>query len=375
MPDSDFSLLLGALDFAVFRREGEDLFTSLGTVPAWAEPILSPAGGEGTVRLGEHSFFLEHFLFDAEAFWSGGTDGTLPSCSWSEPAVGGQVTSFQATALSQGGRQFMVIAPAGKVFAEHRTILQQARQGQLEHEGLIKEVEKKEVLVHCIVHDLANPLAGIVGVLGLLESEPLTAPGQRMLQLAREACARQQGLIQQILDVFRSEHQALESGDLDPRHAPDLLETARASIEHAEPFCQRREVRLRLEIEGDAGQPWPVLGERSRLERIFGNLIENAYRHTPRASEVTVRLLARGEEAEVRIEDAGGGVPEEAIPHLFKKLASSRTGKAGKAGLGLYFCRITVERWSGEIGYSRTERGSACFWFRLKRLISADAPR
>ncbi|MBL8189741.1 MAG: sensor histidine kinase, partial [Acidobacteria bacterium] len=39
----------------------------------------------------------------------------------------------------------------------------------------------------------------------------------------------------------------------------------------------------------------------------------------------------------------------------------------GKIGLGLYFCRITVEHWKGEIGHAPRETGGTRFWFRLPR--------
>jgi len=36
-------------------------------------------------------------------------------------------------------------------------------------------------------------------------------------------------------------------------------------------------------------------------------------------------------------------------------------------GLGLYFCRITIEGWGGAIGYHPSPLGGACFWFRLPK--------
>ncbi|MEO0558353.1 MAG: ATP-binding protein, partial [Bacteroidota bacterium] len=71
--------------------------------------------------------------------------------------------------------------------------------------------------------------------------------------------------------------------------------------------------------------------------------------------------------------DDGPGVPPDEIADLFTRL---RQGKAtgattpGKAGLGLYFCRITAENWGGQIRYATRDDGGAQFSVQLPR---ADA--
>jgi signal transduction histidine kinase len=113
-------------------------------------------------------------------------------------------------------------------------------------------------------------------------------------------------------------------------------------------------------------EDWKVIGERSRLERVIFNLVENALRHGPAGSTVSVDARVDGGAVHVCVEDEGNGVPLEQVSGLFEKFAQGR-GQIGKAGLGLYFCRIMVERWGGSIGYTpRPGRGSR-FWFRLPR--------
>jgi hypothetical protein len=52
---------------------------------------------------------------------------------------------------------------------------------------------------------------------------------------------------------------------------------------------------------------------------------------------------------------------------LTKIKFSQGKDKSGKAGLGLYFCKITLERWGGSIGYLPRPEGGSRFWFRLPR--------
>jgi len=49
---------------------------------------------------------------------------------------------------------------------------------------------------------------------------------------------------------------------------------------------------------------------------------------------------------------------------MFEKFSQARAN-TGKVGLGLYFCRITIESWGGTIGYTPRATGGAQFWFRL----------
>jgi signal transduction histidine kinase len=131
-------------------------------------------------------------------------------------------------------------------------------------------------------------------------------------------------------------------------------------------------MRLQLDPSIDVTKAWKVVGENSRLERILNNLVENAFRHSPANSTVTIGIKEDGEEILITVEDEGTGVSPELSQHLFQKFYQGKD-QPGKAGLGLYFCRITVEAWGGTIGYSpRSKKGSE-FWFRLPKMIVADS--
>ncbi len=69
------------------------------------------------------------------------------------------------------------------------------------------------------------------------------------------------------------------------------------------------------------------------------------------------------------IDNQGSDVPPEIVNILFQKFSQGKN-KSGRAGLGLYFCRITIERWGGKIGYLPNPKGGSRFWFRLSRPVS-----
>jgi signal transduction histidine kinase len=81
---------------------------------------------------------------------------------------------------------------------------------------------------------------------------------------------------------------------------------------------------------------------------------------------VTVSIAADEAGVLVTVEDEGPGVPPELMDAIFEKFSQAQA-QPGKAGLGLYFCRITIEGWGGTIGYSQRATGGARFWFRLPR--------
>lgn len=228
-------------------------------------------------------------------------------------------------------------------------------------EGATRDIEKQDILLHTIVHDLASPLSGIVGCLNALE-EGVDNPDDhaRLLELALRQAHRQEQLIRQILDVFR----ARSDGEDDTRAAvpPDLSRTVLQLVESLEPSFTLHGVVLRLEDRLPKGFR-RVIGEQSRLERVLANLLDNGLRHAPEGSTVEVSLEGDERRAIVSVLDQGPGVPEDRTSELFQKL---RQGESrGKLGLGLYFCRITVQRWGGNIGYTPRSEGGARFWFEL----------
>ncbi|KLK88564.1 histidine kinase [Methanoculleus sediminis] len=84
------------------------------------------------------------------------------------------------------------------------------------------------------------------------------------------------------------------------------------------------------------------------LSEVFANLIGNAAKHGGPAVETTVRVEERGEEALVSVEDTGPGIPDAIKVRLFERLVRGTHGAAG-TGLGLYICRMLIERYGGRI--------------------------
>ncbi|MGH9843139.1 MAG: sensor histidine kinase [Blastocatellia bacterium] len=257
---------------------------------------------------------------------------------------------------------------------QQRLMQQKGNELQLSYQRLVKEIQKKDILLHCIVHDLAGPLMGIKGGFELLAGEPISDSGRKFLEIGLRQANKQETLIREILQAFSAELASLEAFSSDPEKAPDALASVREVIESLSPAFALNQVNLRLDPRLDVTKDWKVVGEKSRLDRVLSNLIENALRHSPANSTVIAGCYDEGDRVLVAVDDEGPGIPPELAPQLFQKFAQGKKGR-GKIGLGLYFCRMTVEHWGGEIGHQplgQGEQGGTRFWFRLPRPQAAE---
>jgi signal transduction histidine kinase len=249
---------------------------------------------------------------------------------------------------------------------QQRLMQQKGNELQLSYQRLVKEMQKRDILLHCIVHDLAGPLMGIKGGFELLANEPISDSGRKFLDIGLRQANKQENLIREILQAFSAELASLETFSADPAKAPDAAQSAREVIEALSPAFSLNQVNLRLDPATDLAKDWKVTGEKSRLERVISNLVENALRHSPANSTVTVGCTDEDEQVLVTIDDEGPGIPPDVAATLFQKFTQGKRGR-GKIGLGLYFCRITVEHWGGLIGHLPRQQGGTRFWFRLPK--------
>ncbi|BAY27214.1 histidine kinase [Calothrix sp. NIES-2100] len=368
MNDSITDDLFAALNILVLERLNPGSFKVTGTVPNWLKRFCHPRITSGMeVLIPEEQFpFLENFLIDAEEFWQDHSATKLSSGFWTERDLTGQEYHFEASAISLNQRKILLIELLEDVYQERQYIIQKARENQLSYQQLLKDKQKKEILIHCIIHDIAGQLSSINCCLALLEFENLTPKGEERLNIGRQQTIKQEMLIREILNAFSAEMRSLEAFTLDAEQAPDILASVQEAIKLLSPSFAVNHLQLQLASNIDLTADWRVVGDRSRLDRVMSNLVENALRHSPPESTVEIGLQQDETSVLVTVDDRGTGVAPEIVENLFQKFAQGEN-KSGKAGLGLYFCRITVERWGGKIGYLPRPQGGSRFWFRLNK--------
>ena len=366
--DRDEIILIALASFGgvlLERRRGA-AFSILSGVTSWLADIFPV--DSNCVDFSSSPFLVDFFEY-AEGVWSDRSIDRLGSGLWTEVTSGGGEEHLEATALEAKGRALLMLRRRTYEHDERQRMLQIAREGSLRFDRLVKQKRNNEILVHCIVHDLNGPLTGMMGCLDLLGLQDLSPKADELVNLALRQTRAQKEMIQGILGAFSPEVESLKRVERDPDCAPDLLEEAGTAVETFRPFAESNRIELTLDAPAGDVSTWKVVGEASRLQRVLANLIDNALRHSPIESQVRVRLQRDGQSVYCNVEDQGDGVPGALADSLFEKLTKAPDG-GGQAGLGLFFCRITVERWGGEIGFRAIPTGGTNFWFRLE---AADA--
>jgi signal transduction histidine kinase len=211
-----------------------------------------------------------------------------------------------------------------------------------------------------IVHDLRNPLAAIYGGAEMLVDADLPpAHVKRLAANIYRASRRMQELLQDLLNVSRGKHSQPE--------VCRLRELAQAACEGLAAAAEQQGVALRLEIPGEMEVPL----ERSRVERVFANLIGNALEAMVGPGEVRLTAEMEDGSALVHVEDTGPGIAPEIRARLFEPFVSA--GKRNGLGLGLALSRQTVLDHGGDMWVESAPGRGARFSFRLPGAHVAQA--
>jgi signal transduction histidine kinase len=362
--------LLRAGRTLALQRQPDGNFAVIGSRPDWFAAL--PEATE-PVTVATVFPFLETFLPEAEIAWSLPDGPPVESDFWTAATVDGAEMHLGATAVPGRCGALLLVRPVEKYYRELRGRLQQARELMLEDERRGRENHLRELTVHCLVHDLIGNLAISGVIFDRFEKRPdLSDNDRNQLKVGREAARGVSNHLRDMVDLYAAELRAIEHFETAADRAPDLLDCVTQELIQFRPACDARRVTLSAELPEDLEERWPVQGDEGRLRRLIFNLLENALRHTPDSSRLQVQVNRAAGFAEFAIEDEGRGVDPAVAAHIFERFAGGRTG--GKAGLGLYFVRTTVERWGGSVGHRTGSGGGARFHFRLP-LATGETPR
>ena len=234
--------------------------------------------------------------------------------------------------------------------------------------ALRARIDATEAFAADLTHELKNPLASLrsaVDGLGRVTDPALQA---KLLAIVGEDVHRLDRLISDISEASRLDAQ-LSRATFEPIDLAAMLAGLLGQREErGTGNGGARGVRIRFD-RADA-DPLMVRGEGARLERVFENLLDNAVSFSPDGALITVAAARHGDEAVVRVEDEGPGVPEAAREAVFRRFQSIRPESEAfgrHSGLGLAIARTIVEGHQGRIAVeSREDRlAGARFVVRL----------
>ena len=216
-------------------------------------------------------------------------------------------------------------------------------------------LERQRAFVADASHELRTPLTSILANLELLESE-LDGEQSEMAESALRSSRRMRRLVADLLLLARA-----DAGRKAPRVAIDLAAVAREAATEATALSADHPVSI------DAPEPVMVDGVADDLHRLAGNLVENAFIHTPAGTPVTVSVRREADQAVLEVSDRGPGVPLSMRERVFERFARGDSDAAprGGSGLGLAIVRAVADAHGGSVELGDAEGGGARFTVTL----------
>jgi signal transduction histidine kinase len=191
-----------------------------------------------------------------------------------------------------------------------------------------------------------------------MKHEPLV---HTFILKAKEGVKKLHNLILDLLDVSK-----IESGQLQLNHKELNLD------ELVDDCIQDAQMNTTSHTIIRAGEPSDkiIRGDRDRLEQVLINLISNAIKYSPAATNIIVETLSTADDITVTVQDQGMGIAgseHKKIFGRFYRAKDSNTVISG-FGLGLYICSQIIKRHKGKIGVVSQEGKGSTFYFTLPLL-------
>jgi two-component system sensor histidine kinase KdpD len=320
--------------------------------------LLLPENGSIEVRAG---FPPEDLLDDADlaaAKWSweknhiaGRGSDTLPGAKWLfQPlrtgrgplGVVGIIRDEPGPLLTPDQQRLLdALADQAALAVERVNLARDLHRARLE----VETDRLRAALLTSISHDLRTPLASILGSATSLRSQAAildTPTKDALLGTIIEESDRLNRFIGNLLDMTR-----LESGALKPRTGlNELSEVIGSALQRASKILALHRIKVHLPPD----LPMVAL-DMVLFEQVLFNLLDNAAKHAPIGSEITIDASRDGETVTLRILDEGEGIPPSDVEHIFEKFyrAGGADRRRAGTGLGLAICRGFVEAMGGTI--------------------------
>ena len=210
-------------------------------------------------------------------------------------------------------------------------------------------VNQLHTITNSLAHDLRSPMMAIRGKLELALLADHESAWSDPIASALEELDRLSDFLTKSLDVAEANADALHL-----RRVPiDLDELLRTMVDLYEPSLAER--GLKVMFRGSAGLM--VSADPALLHRMLANLLDNAIKHLPAGTTISIRLLAEAGFGRLEMEDDGPGFPPEVVDRPFEKYAKGKNSSG--SGLGLAFAEAVVRAHGGQIRASNGPRGGA----------------
>jgi signal transduction histidine kinase len=244
---------------------------------------------------------------------------------------------------------------------------------------LQQTTEHMDDFIATAAHDLRTPIGAMVGYIDLagrkcerLDSTAREGSRAEVLEQTRglqgyldhasEGATRTIAVVNRILATAQG-----RTGEFEMH--PTLCDLSEVVLGHVNDLRMANPRRtIRLEVPGDT--PVPVRADAGRIGEVVTNYLTNALKYSAEDEPVEVRVTPEGSMARVAVSDHGPGLPSGELAHVWDRFyrvpgVIVRSGTNIGLGLGLYICKLIVERHGGQVGVESVPGTGSTFWFTL----------
>ncbi|BAY10496.1 hybrid sensor histidine kinase/response regulator [Calothrix sp. NIES-2098] len=224
----------------------------------------------------------------------------------------------------------------------------EARKREIEQMQLVAQLEElnqlKNDFLNLVSHELRSPLNNMKGMIQVLQVSPNSQEFQRYLDLMKVECDRELDLINDLLDLQRLESSCYFPVTPDALLLQDLLPLL---IESFQPRVEEHQQTLQLNVPSHLPA---LISDRTSLERILTELLNNACKYTPAGGEIilNVRYNSSATPPETIIAVSNSTeISTAELPRIFDKfyrIPNADRWKQGGTGLGLAIVKKMVEQ-------------------------------
>ena len=230
----------------------------------------------------------------------------------------------------------------------------------------LKKVERiRRDFVANVSHELRTPVTVIKGyaetlLSGALDDDPERR--ERFLGIIQHHADRLCVLIGDLLALSE-----LESGEIgmQPESVP-LASSIKQVLQFMEQQGEEKGITFSVELSGAD----TVRADRSRLDQVLINLLDNALKYTGQGGKVSIESSPEGEMVRVSVRDSGIGIPKKDLPRLFERfyrVDEARSRDQGGTGLGLSIVKHIVQAHGGSVSVESTPGEGSVFSFTLPK--------
>ena len=278
------------------------------------------------------------------------------------PVLGQLVYSFHPSMLPSGLAFGLLGALLAAVIGYYKSTIRNQKDllgSQSERLGKLEQMNRRNT--RFMVHDLKTHVGCILGFANLLleqDDSHRTEESEEAIRRIRRQALMVMGNITELLHFAELQ----ETGKL-YRVETTVEALVRPAVEVFAPVEDGRAIVI-----GEKSKDCPpVWVDTPLVKRVLANLVSNSLKHNPGDIRVVLDAENRQEDAEVlfSVADNGSGIPADMADSLFEEFSTKDQGKHGSAGLGLAFCKATVEAHGGRIWCESAGQDGTRFFFTV----------